>query len=70
MHNVLNDILAFIVRRDDVSHVALLTNQLHLWPDYHGNRCPIPDPNLKGMVRFSLIHYGLYYIVLYLHLVN
>lgn len=27
-----------------------LTKDLHVWPDFHGNRSPIADPNLKGMV--------------------
>ena len=26
------------------------TSDLHVWPDYHGNRCPLADPNMKGMV--------------------
>ena len=25
-------------------------SDLHVWPDYHGNRCPLADPNMKGMV--------------------
>lgn len=27
-----------------------LTSGVHVWPDFHGNRCPLADPNLKGMV--------------------
>jgi len=27
-----------------------LTKDFHLWPDFHGNRSPIADPTLKGMV--------------------
>ena len=30
-------------------NVASLTSDLHVWPDYHGNRCPLADPNLRGM---------------------
>lgn len=30
--------------------VCYLTNNLHVWPDFHGNRSPIANPNLKGMV--------------------
>uniref|UniRef100_A0AAY4AVY3 FGGY carbohydrate kinase domain-containing protein n=1 Tax=Denticeps clupeoides TaxID=299321 RepID=A0AAY4AVY3_9TELE len=29
----------------------LLTSNLHVWPDFHGNRSPLADPALKGMVR-------------------
>jgi hypothetical protein len=28
----------------------MLTKDLHIWPDYHGNRSPLADPDLKGMV--------------------
>ncbi|ODM95892.1 FGGY carbohydrate kinase domain-containing protein [Orchesella cincta] len=27
-----------------------LTEDLHIWPDYHGNRSPLADPTLKGMI--------------------
>ncbi|XP_014245143.1 FGGY carbohydrate kinase domain-containing protein isoform X2 [Cimex lectularius] len=26
-----------------------LTENIHIWPDFHGNRSPIADPTLKGM---------------------
>lgn len=33
------------------SAVDLLTSALHVWPDFHGNRSPLADPSLKGMVK-------------------
>ncbi|KAA8587392.1 hypothetical protein FQN60_016254 [Etheostoma spectabile] len=30
--------------------VDLLASSLHVWPDFHGNRSPLADPTLKGMV--------------------
>ncbi|XP_073090111.1 FGGY carbohydrate kinase domain-containing protein isoform X4 [Manis javanica] len=30
--------------------VGFLTVDLHVWPDFHGNRSPLADPTLKGMV--------------------
>lgn len=30
--------------------VDLLGSSLHVWPDFHGNRSPLADPALKGMV--------------------
>ncbi len=33
------------------SAVDLLGSGLHVWPDFHGNRSPLADPTLKGMVR-------------------
>ena len=35
---------------DEGKPLAELTRDLHVWPDYHGNRCPIADPNIKGMI--------------------
>ncbi|XP_076601288.1 FGGY carbohydrate kinase domain-containing protein isoform X2 [Chaetodon auriga] len=32
------------------SAVDLLASSLHMWPDFHGNRSPLADPTLKGMV--------------------
>lgn len=31
--------------------VDLLTSGVHVWPDFHGNRSPLADPSLKGMVE-------------------
>ena len=36
---------------NDGSAVDLLGSSLHVWPDFHGNRSPLADPTLKGMVR-------------------
>lgn len=33
------------------SAVDPLGSSLHVWPDFHGNRSPLADPTLKGMVR-------------------
>ena len=33
------------------SSVHLLASSLHVWPDFHGNRSPLADPNLRGMVK-------------------
>lgn len=32
-------------------NVAELTHDFHVWPDYHGNRSPLADPKMRGMVR-------------------
>ncbi|GFO39953.1 fggy carbohydrate kinase domain-containing protein [Plakobranchus ocellatus] len=29
---------------------SCLTENLHIWPDFHGNRSPVADPDLCGMV--------------------
>ena len=33
-----------------VSHLAELTEELHVYPDFHGNRSPRANPTLRGMV--------------------
>uniref|UniRef100_A0A1A8KQU6 FGGY carbohydrate kinase domain-containing protein n=1 Tax=Nothobranchius kuhntae TaxID=321403 RepID=A0A1A8KQU6_NOTKU len=39
------------------SAADLLGSSLHVWPDFHGNRSPLADPSLKGMVvGLSLRH--------------
>uniref|UniRef100_A0A8C6LWZ2 FGGY carbohydrate kinase domain-containing protein n=1 Tax=Nothobranchius furzeri TaxID=105023 RepID=A0A8C6LWZ2_NOTFU len=32
------------------SAADLLGSSLHVWPDFHGNRSPLADPSLKGML--------------------
>lgn len=27
-----------------------VTKDLHIWPDFHGNRSPLADPNIRGMI--------------------
>ncbi|XP_062850459.1 FGGY carbohydrate kinase domain-containing protein [Trichomycterus rosablanca] len=34
----------------DLTHMDELTTDLHVWPDFHGNRSPLADQTLKGMV--------------------
>lgn len=31
-------------------NLAQLSLDIHIWPDFHGNRSPLADPNMKGMV--------------------
>lgn len=37
--------------------VDILTKDFHVWPDFHGNRSPIADPNVKGMVINRYYHF-------------
>lgn len=36
-----------------------LTEDFHVYPDFHGNRSPVADPTLKGMVSNIYIHVGI-----------
>lgn len=46
----LNSQLAEMARAEKVDHPAELTRDLHLLPDFHGNRSPRADPSLKGVI--------------------
>lgn len=48
VYDVLNERLDVLAK--DVRFPALLTRDLHVLPDHHGNRSPRADPNLRGMV--------------------
>lgn len=39
-----------LAKERDLPSVHHLTQEFHVWPDYHGNRSPIADPNIKGMI--------------------
>ena len=36
-----------------------LTRELHMWPDYHGNRSPLADPTLTGALVGLTLDTGL-----------
>uniref|UniRef100_A0A1B6GW67 FGGY carbohydrate kinase domain-containing protein n=2 Tax=Cuerna arida TaxID=1464854 RepID=A0A1B6GW67_9HEMI len=52
MHVVsyLNELLDSLANAAGLDSVDLLTKDLHVWPDHHGNRSPLADPTLRGMV--------------------
>nr|XP_043627859.1 FGGY carbohydrate kinase domain-containing protein isoform X2 [Erigeron canadensis] len=50
LFQMLNDLLAQMMRDMDSPFIAALTADLHILPDFHGNRSPIADPNAKGMI--------------------
>lgn len=48
VYTLLNERLDSLAK--DVRFPALLTRDLHVLPDHHGNRSPRADPTLRGMV--------------------
>lgn len=38
----------------NLSNVAYLSEEIHVWPDFHGNRSPLADPSLHGMVELKI----------------
>lgn len=46
----LNEYLQNLVKERQLRSVDELTKDIHVWPDYHGNRSPVADSTVKGMV--------------------
>jgi FGGY-family pentulose kinase len=46
----LNLRLAGLQKERDVGSLSMLTKELHVYPDFHGNRSPHADPTLRGMI--------------------
>ncbi|XP_061361520.1 uncharacterized protein LOC133305345 isoform X1 [Gastrolobium bilobum] len=47
---LLNKLLETTMIKQNQSFVAALTEDLHVLPDFHGNRSPIADPKAKGVI--------------------
>ncbi|XP_078034707.1 FGGY carbohydrate kinase domain-containing protein [Augochlora pura] len=46
----LTELLQTMADQKGLKNVSYLTKEIHVWPDFHGNRSPLADPTLKGMV--------------------
>ena len=54
----------FITDGDMKDHWAYLTKNLHILPDFHGNRSPIANHDLKGMICGLTLTSGLHELAL------
>ncbi|KAM0933793.1 putative ribulokinase [Dioscorea sansibarensis] len=50
LFELLNRILASMVHEAKVPFLSALTENIHVLPDFHGNRSPIADPKSKGTI--------------------
>ncbi|KAJ3045117.1 hypothetical protein HDV00_011842 [Rhizophlyctis rosea] len=48
VYEYLNDRLQALAQEQNVPFIAYLTKDLHVSPDFHGNRSPIADPSIRG----------------------
>lgn len=46
----LEGILTGMATEQSLSDVAFLTEAIHVYPDFHGNRSPMADPTMVGMI--------------------
>ncbi|XP_060567996.1 FGGY carbohydrate kinase domain-containing protein-like [Ruditapes philippinarum] len=46
----LYELLEKEARNQGLTSMAELTKEFHMWPDFHGNRSPLADHTLKGMI--------------------
>ncbi|XP_053953203.1 FGGY carbohydrate kinase domain-containing protein [Anastrepha ludens] len=50
IYTYLNKLLKKMTEERKCEDMCQLTKDLHVWPEFHGNRSPIADPNLRGMI--------------------
>ncbi|XP_077863971.1 FGGY carbohydrate kinase domain-containing protein-like [Saccoglossus kowalevskii] len=51
IYQVLNERVSSLGEKSHMKdQVGQLTTNLHIWPDFHGNRSPLADASLKGMI--------------------
>ncbi|OZJ03495.1 hypothetical protein BZG36_04018 [Bifiguratus adelaidae] len=50
IYALLNQHLVSLAEKRRVKYVELLVKDLHIYPDYHGNRSPLADPSLRGVL--------------------
>ena len=39
-----------LAKKSEVQYIDFLTQSMHIWPDFHGNRSPLNDSSLCGMI--------------------
>uniref|UniRef100_A0A1D1YYV5 FGGY carbohydrate kinase domain-containing protein n=1 Tax=Anthurium amnicola TaxID=1678845 RepID=A0A1D1YYV5_9ARAE len=50
VYELLNKILESMAHEQNAPFLSAMTEDIHVLPDFHGNRSPIADPKAKGMV--------------------
>jgi len=50
VYEELNQHLTALAKKRQLGNLALLSRDFHVLPDFHGNRSPVADPNMTGMI--------------------
>lgn len=51
IYTYLNELLKQMTIKRGLDDSCFLSKDVHVWPDFHGNRSPLSDPQLRGMVK-------------------
>lgn len=57
LYEHLSDVLKMMKEEQDLPTVHELTKDFHIWPDFHGNRSPLADHTLRGMMSGLTLTY-------------
>ncbi len=50
IYELLNARVEALAKAENCGHSSELTRELHIQPDFHGNRSPLADPTLRGII--------------------
>lgn len=50
IYNWLEGILEELAKEQSLANISYLAENIHVYPDFHGNRSPLADPSLAGMI--------------------
>ncbi|KAI8342031.1 hypothetical protein BC941DRAFT_415167 [Chlamydoabsidia padenii] len=50
IYALLEEHLTILKQQQGLNYIDLLTQKLHIYPDFHGNRSPLADPTLRGTI--------------------
>ena len=57
LYEHLSDVLKTMKEEQDMKSISELTKDFHIWPDFHGNRSPLADHTLRGMLSGLTLTY-------------
>jgi FGGY-family pentulose kinase len=59
IYTFLDDHLTTLKQNQGLAAIDFLTEKLHIYPDFHGNRSPLADPTLRGAIVGLTLDHGI-----------